>query len=155
MKLKTIKKDRLIFIFLVAGFSTLLISFESSGSGHFSSPDQPSTLSMIDSSSFTENTAEGWGTFTKYIEHAGDSVQFDVIFSRSIAAETDWSLFSLAGTLAASFSPMAERTVEYAEPTRNWLINIKPNGQCFFKLTGGPKPDGNPAVIPVQIRYKK
>jgi hypothetical protein len=143
---------------LVPGLLLLTItglSFKKSSVPRGYKIENSSLIVQTDSIVFTPDSAGGWGIYSSYLQNVNDSVQFELILYRNPPSGNDWSLPSLAGTISATYAPGAERTVEFNEPTRTWSINIKANGQCYFKLISGPVPNGNPAVIPMQTRYKK
>ncbi len=109
----------------------------------------------VDSSSFIPNAAEGWGAYSSYLQLQMDTVVMELILFRNISGDDNWKTPSLSGEVSSVFTPISERAIEYNEPTRKWLITIKPNGKCYFLLISGPVPNGNPSVVPIQIRYIK
>lgn len=104
---------------------------------------------------FIPNNEEGWSIASPYIQLVGDSVVFEVIFSRSRPANNDFSKRSLAGTIANAYAPKGVRSFLYKEPTRTWNIVIQPNGKCVFRFIGGALPVGDPIIIPIQTKFKK
>lgn len=105
---------------------------------------------------FFPDTAEGWSNYPAYAEIQGDSVLLEVVLIKNTtSANHSWQEFLLAGNIAAAITPVAERTFEYNEPERKWEIKIMPDGRLYLRFISGKQPAGNPAIIPVQTKFKK
>jgi hypothetical protein len=108
-----------------------------------------------DTTAFTVNTSQGWGLYNSYLEKIGDSVEFELILFRNTPGNNNWSNDSEVGTIKNEYAPSGERTINYQQLPRRWLITIKPDGKCLFRLLSGPEPESSAFVLPVQTKYQK
>lgn len=145
------QKCAVIFFLIIIGFI----------GGSFKNPERWAGMAFAsyctpeDSVSFKPDTKEGWGCLQTYLNRTKDSVEFELILTRTFRERVDWERPLFIGTIAAEFAPDDRVELDYKEPTRRWSIMIFPKGQCYLRLLKGPVPDGNPCVIPFQTRYKK
>lgn len=127
------------------------------GQNNGNMPTQVNAVHMAqdDTTLFRPNTAAGWNTLAAaYLVTDNDSISFEVIFSRTMSATTDWLGEQFAGTVGSRFRPMAERVLNYIEWPRIWQIRVVPSGQVYFKLLNGQLPTGTTVVLPVKTKYK-
>jgi hypothetical protein len=108
-----------------------------------------------DTTGFSPNATQGWGIYTSFIENLGDSIEFELILFRNVPAGNNWNDTLEVGTIKTSYTPIADRIIEYLEQPRTWRIIFLTNGKCFFQLLSGPVPEGSQIIIPVITKYKK
>ena len=117
----------------------------------------PASLKLltVDSNAFIPNTAGGWSILSSYLLNRGDSVDFELILSRTVPAGNNWSDSTLVGQIDQKFCPSIETVIQYVELPRTWSITIRSSGSCYFKLLSGAAPQGTTVILPVQTRYRK
>ena len=110
---------------------------------------------LSDTIPFRPNMAEGWDTYSSYINIEEDSVEFEVILKRNIPGNNDWSIPSLIGTIQTIYAPHSARVLAYTEPNRKWEITIQPDAGCFLRLLNSTEPLNSIVVIPIKTKYKQ
>jgi hypothetical protein len=108
-----------------------------------------------DSPLFTPNNEAGWSTLQTYVHLNADSVAFEVLFTRIVPENTDWTIPQLAGNINSAYAPAIRTDLQYKQPNRTWSVIITADGKCFLKWVGGQQPDHESMALPLHTKYKK
>ncbi|MDP4269359.1 MAG: hypothetical protein Q8909_04450 [Bacteroidota bacterium] len=108
-----------------------------------------------DSTRFAINKKAGWQQYASYLTPvAPDSVMLETVLQHD--KTIDWTQEQYIGKIkAAVMMPKASRTASFNLLSNTYQLRVEPNGKCYLQLTSGSLPDGDPAIVPVRVVYKK
>ncbi len=117
--------------------------------------DNSAALAAADSSHFSVNYVDGWQLFNSYVAaYAADSVQLEIIIQHNNTI--DWTQEQYVGKVkTASFVPHVAQSLSFNLITAYYILRIDTQGKCYLRLSSGAAPAVNPAIIPVNVIYKK
>ncbi|MDP4269357.1 MAG: hypothetical protein Q8909_04440 [Bacteroidota bacterium] len=108
-----------------------------------------------DSSYFAINKKSGWGQYASHLTPIKtDSVMIETVLQHD--KSIDWKQEQYIGKIKANgMQPKASRTASFNLLSNTYQLRVEPNGKCYLQLTSGSLPDGDPAIVPVRVVYKK
>ena len=111
-------------------------------------------IANADTTNFVANKSGGWALLNSYLARANDgSIDFEVIVQH-YREGIDWNSEQFIGNIKNQvFLPSQEKNISYDLIGFKYMIHILKNGKCYLKLVSGSLPDGDPVVIPVQVKY--
>jgi hypothetical protein len=111
-------------------------------------------IANADTSNFIPNRQGMWALYNSYVAKTNDgSTDFEVIVQH-YKEGIDWSKEQLVGKIKTqSLLPSQDKNISYDLLGVKYAIHILKNGQCFLNLVSGSLPEGDPVIIPVQVKY--
>jgi hypothetical protein len=112
-------------------------------------------ISKADTSNFRINKKGNWVLYNSYVKQEPvDSVSLLLIVKQF--RNIEWNKFQFVGTIKErSTIPSKKQDVLYYLLNDSWLVRIDTDGKCYIKLNSGSLPQGDPVILPIQIKYKK
>lgn len=143
-------KRKIIFQWLASVVMFLVSSLSSRGQ-----EVNAAAIAAADTSVFSVNQPGGWQLYNSFASTvAADSVELELIVQH--VNGIDWNQEQLVGKLKmAQFIPQASQTGLFQLLQSNYSLRVDSLGNCYLRLISGLIPAGDPAIIPVMVRYKK
>ena len=119
-----------------------------------SGQNNEAVIANADTTNFVANKSGGWALFNSYLARTNDgSIDFEVIVQHNKDG-VDWSSEQFIGNIKnQGFLPSQEKNIGYDLLGVKYMVHILKNGKCYLRLVSGSLPDGDPVVIPVQVKY--
>jgi len=143
-------KRKIIFQWLASVIVFLVTSLPSRGQ-----EVNAAAIAAADTSVFSVNQQGGWQLYNSFARTvAADSVELELIVQH--VNGINWNQEQLVGKLKITqFIPQASQTGLFQLLESNYSLRVDALGNCYLRLLSGIIPAGDPAIIPVMVRYKK
>jgi hypothetical protein len=112
-------------------------------------------LANADSSHFSINKKDGWQLYNSYVTpYHSDSVQLELVIRQSNTI--DWNAEQYVGKIkGAGLFPGTAQTLSFYLIQVEYALRVETNGKCYLRLVKGNPAGTDPAMVPVQVFYKK
>ena len=111
-------------------------------------------LAAADTTNFSVNHLDGWQLYNSFIASKFDSVQVEIIASH--VNNFTWTQEQYVGKIRnVALIPQSTQIVFFNLIATRYLFRINSDGKCYLSLKSGTPLEGQLAVIPIKVNYKK
>jgi len=112
-------------------------------------------LAAADTTNFSINRSGGWQLYNSFISSIkSDSVQVEIIASH--LNNFAWTQEQYIGKIRTiALIPQSTQVLFFNLIATRYAIRISSDGKCYLWLKSGTPMEGQVAVIPIKVNYKK